>query len=121
MEAYLVRLKADHERAGEIVGIFTVDSPDDLFWMVDECCSPIECEYRPLGPGGIFWPEFTGVRVPHERTQNGERPDNWTVLPDGGVPTDNWEAYLSGFGDDDTGWKPVEWADDAPEIMKSLG
>ena len=57
MSLYIVRLDdnvTDHK--DELVGIFSASDIESLFWLVDECVSPTECEYAKLPDGGIFWP-----------------------------------------------------------------
>lgn len=70
----IVRLKENHE----LVGIFAVNTIDDLFWLVDECTSPYDCEYTPLSnPGGIIWPTQGArkVEVIGEDDEGDDAPD----------------------------------------------
>jgi hypothetical protein len=52
MSAYLVRV----DETKEFVGIYACDTEQSLFWLVDQCCDPYQCEYTELGFGGIFFP-----------------------------------------------------------------
>ena len=66
MSAYLVRVN----KTKEFVGIYACDDEAGLFWLVDECCDPYQCEYTELGFGGIFFPDECGRFVPlKESTQ----------------------------------------------------
>jgi hypothetical protein len=91
MKPYLVRLRSDQKNAREIVGFYVSPSLDHLAEMVDECCPPEDCEYRELGPGGIFWTSFTNSPVPRAEEPDWEDlPENWSVIPPGATLSPRW-------------------------------
>jgi len=53
MASYIVRFSPSEPRARELVGIFVADTVDQLFELVNETETPLCCEYRQLGSGGI--------------------------------------------------------------------
>jgi hypothetical protein len=58
MSLYCVRLPETHpEHPGEIVGVFSASSKDELMDLVDECCDVWGLEYANLPSGGIMWEE----------------------------------------------------------------
>lgn len=125
MTAYLVRLKAEHEHhPREIVGFFVAETMRDLYWMVDECAPPPECECIEIGSGGIYWEAFTGRQVPREAEPDWETlPKDWSPLPPGPALTDGWNDMLSASeGPIDEAWGPIEWAeeDEAPAAPSQL-
>lgn len=50
-QTYLIRSK----NTKYLIGIFTELNLKDLYWSVDECLDPNECEYAVVHHGGIFW------------------------------------------------------------------
>jgi hypothetical protein len=54
---------------------------EQLFWFVDDCCTPLDCEYRLIGPGGIYWPGLTGIEVPRPDISPDDMGDDWRLLP----------------------------------------
>ena len=127
MEAYLVRLKPSEQHAREIVGIFVAEDMEELYWMVDECAPPPDCECLVLGSGAIYWERFTGHRVPRETEPDWETtPEDWSPLPDQASLTDTWDKALSadGFAADDA-WEPITWSNeegsgDATQMLPRL-
>lgn len=111
MEVYLVRLKAGEPNAREIVGIFAAETMGQLFWMVDECCPPDECECQIIGPGGLYWERFTGQVVPRTEDPDWETlPDDWSELPPAPTLTGEWEDRFRPSNDEE--WEPVLWPED---------
>jgi hypothetical protein len=49
----LVRLKDNKE----IVGFFVYSDLYELFWLIDECTDPYQCEYKKISSGGFMWPK----------------------------------------------------------------
>lgn len=94
MNAYMVRLADSHE----VVGIFVARSIDRLWWAVDECTSPQDCEYRKLGEGGVFVPGRTSAQWPtrtiHDRIKDdgGIHPDDEDDLR-GAILSEEWAIY----------------------------
>jgi len=60
MASYIVRFGPSEPRARELVGIFVADTVDQLFELVNETETPMCCEYRQLGNGGIYWEAAPG-------------------------------------------------------------
>jgi hypothetical protein len=60
MANYIVRLT----ETGEIVGLFSASTDEELFWMVDECVDPWACECRRIRGWGIMWPKPNAPKVP---------------------------------------------------------
>jgi hypothetical protein len=52
MATALVRMRDDYQ----IVGIFTFTTLMELFWSIDECTDPYECEFIRIQHGGIYFP-----------------------------------------------------------------
>lgn len=48
---YLVRTKEGRE----IVGLFAAPTIKELFWVIDECTNPNDCEYIKILTGGFMW------------------------------------------------------------------
>jgi hypothetical protein len=93
MASYIVRFGPAEPRARELVGIFVADTVDQLFELVDETETPLCCEYRQLGNGGIYWENATGQAAPQH-----DRPDEangWFTLPPEPVLSTSWEAAIS--------------------------
>lgn len=123
MQAYAVRLHPNQPHAREIVGIFVAPSLSHLFWMVDECCSPIECEYREIGSGGLFWDNYTGQTVPRSDQPDWENlVDDWSPLPPSPTMTDGWDSAFAFPQADqpedgrDAEWVPLEWIEEAATV-----
>lgn len=94
MSAYLVRIK----EGKDIVGIFVCEGPKMLFDLVDECTSPVECEYTTLPSGGIYWPG-PAVEVPFLRLSSDE-----LEHPGGEFDfTESWSRKLF----DEAKWKDI--------------
>jgi len=93
MASYIVRFGPTEPRARELVGIFVADTVDQLFELVNETETPLSCEYRHLGNGGIYWESATGQAAPqHDRS---DEANGWFVLPPEPVLSTSWEAALS--------------------------
>ncbi len=93
MASYIVRFGPIEPRARELVGIFVADTVDQLFELVNETETPLCCEYRQLGNGGIYWDSSTGQIVPqHGRS---DEASSWFVLPPEPVLSTSWEAAMS--------------------------
>jgi hypothetical protein len=120
MKPYLVRLRSDQKNAREIVGFYVSPSLDHLAEMVDECCPPEDCEYRELGPGGIFWTSFTNSPVPRAQEPDWEDlPEDWSVIPPGAMLSPRWDGMFHAGSDpvaDDKRWTPLRWENDKPEL-----
>lgn len=52
MPFYAVRDK----KSRDLVGLFSVETTSDLFWLVEETCPPQDCEYALLLSGGVILP-----------------------------------------------------------------
>jgi hypothetical protein len=93
MASYIVRFGPSEPQARELVGIFVADTVDQLFELVNEAETPLCCEYRQLGNGGIYWESSTGQIVPqHARS---DEANGWFVLPSEPVLSASWEAAMS--------------------------
>lgn len=64
VRTYLVR-RLNEERKGELVGIITASSLQELFWIVDEAVDPGACEYAALPSGGLLWSNGGAALVPY--------------------------------------------------------
>lgn len=113
MKPYLVRLKSDQKNAREIVGFFVSPSLDHLAAMVDESAPPEDCEYRELGPGGIFWEHYTGSPVPRAEEPDWDTlPEYWSVIPPGATLSQRWDDMFRTADDqlaEDALWTPLRW------------
>tara|TARA_R110000868_G_scaffold402329_1_gene678562 strand:- start:554 stop:871 length:318 start_codon:yes stop_codon:yes gene_type:complete len=96
MSAYGVRLSEDHQA----VGIFWAESLNDLFWAIDECCDPNECEIKKLKAGGIMWEGKVSMKFP----DNGHGPH--LTFDDASYSGQTYNDL-----DSPDGWRPVhfEW------------
>ena len=106
MASYIVRFGPSEPRARELVGIFVADTVDQLFELVNETETPMCCEYRQLGNGGIYWDSATGGIVPqHDRS---DEASGWFVLLPEPVLSTSWEAAMS-VGDSPLakGWRSI--------------
>lgn len=116
MKPYLVRLRSDQKNAREIVGFYVSASLNGLAEMVDECCPVDQCEYRELGPGGIFWERFTNSPVPRVEEPDWEEiPEDWSVIPSDPTLTQYWDDMFRTPDDqaaDDALWTPLRWEND---------
>ena len=93
MASYIVRFGPSEPLARELVGIFVADTVDQLFDLVNETETPLCCEYRQLGNGGIYWDRSTGQTVPqHDRS---DEANGWFALPPEPVLSTSWEAAMS--------------------------
>ena len=93
MASYIVRFGPSEPRARELVGIFVADTVDQLFELVNETETPMCCEYRQLGSGGIYWDSSTGQTVPqHDRS---DEANGWFTLPSEPMLSTSWEAAMS--------------------------
>jgi hypothetical protein len=119
VKPYLVRLKADQKNAREIVGFYVSPSLNHLAELVDECCDVIHCEYRELGPGGIFWEHLTGSPVPRAAEPDWEKlADDWSVIPPVPTLSQRWDDMFRTPDDEaaeDVLWTPLRWENDEPE------
>ena len=96
MASYIVRFGPSEPRARELVGIFVADTVEQLFELVNETETPLCCEYRQLGNGGIYWDTATGQAAPqHDRS---DEASGWFVLPPEPVLSISWETAM--FVDD---------------------
>ena len=95
MPVYAVRLKSTHEA----VGIFYVARIGDLFWAVDECTDPFQCERIELPHGSLFWSRSPCRKWGPGASEN-DRSDPERDRPDEGAA---WASVL----DEATNWKPV--------------
>ncbi len=93
MASYIVRFGPAEPRARELVGIFVADTVDQLFELVNETETPLCCEYRQLGNGGIYWESSTGQTVPQHDSP--DKANGWFVLPSEPVLSTSWEAAMS--------------------------
>ena len=93
MASYIVRFGPFEPRARELVGIFVADTVDQLFELVNETETPLCCEYRQLGSGGIYWESGTGQIVP--QPDNSDEANGWFILPPEPVLSTSWEAAMS--------------------------
>lgn len=114
MKAYIVRLKEGEEHARELVGFFVAHSLEQLYWLIDECAPPTDCEYKELVAGGIFWSKCTGKPVPLPPDFDFEaQPDDWSYLPNEAELTGGWEEPFHDQDDDEdenvAPWLPVSW------------
>lgn len=126
MKPYLVRLRADQKNAREIVGFYVSPSLNHLAEMVDECCPPEDCEYRELGPGGIFWEHFTAAPVPRVAEPDWEDlPADWSVLPPDPTLSQHWDDMFRTSDDqaaNDALWTPLRWEnEEGGELMSPTG
>ena len=106
MASYIVRLGPSEPRARELVGIFVADTVDQLFELVNETETPMCCEYRQLGNGGIYWENgFEQAAPQHDRS---DEANGWFVLPPEPVLSTSWEAAMS-VNDQPlaTGWRSI--------------
>jgi hypothetical protein len=93
MASYIVRFGPSEPRARELVGIFVADTVDQLFELVNETETPLCCEYRQLGSGGIYWESGTKQTAPqHDRS---DEANGWFTLPNEPVLSTSWEAAIS--------------------------
>jgi hypothetical protein len=102
MSAYLVRLKSNRE----LVGLFVSDSTDDLCLLIDECCDPSDCEYKPLPRGGIYY-EKAGA--PDISTIYRDEPGTGEKMPDwfaGATLSDHWYGIFESERGE-KGWKAL--------------
>lgn len=103
MKAYIVRLKEGEPKARELVGFFVAHSLEQLYWLIDECAPPIDCENKELDAGGIYWPRLTGKPVPLPSDFDFEaQADDWSYLPSGAELSDGWEQVFHEQAGDDT-------------------
>ena len=106
MASYIVRFGPSEPRARELVGIFVAETVDQLFELVNETETPMCCEYRQLGSGGIYWESGTGQTAPqHDRS---DEASGWFVLPPEPVLSTSWDAAMS-VGDQSlaTDWRVI--------------
>ena len=94
MASYIVRFRPSEPRARELVGIFVADTVDQLFELVNETETPLCCEYRQLGNGGIYWDGATGQAVPQQ--QHSDKLGSGYSLPSEPVLSCSWEAAFIG-------------------------
>lgn len=123
VKPYLVRLRTDQKNAREIVGFYVSPSLNHLAEMVDECCPVEGCEYRELGPGGIFWETFTASPVPRVAEPDWESlPVTWSVVPPDPTLTHYWNDLFRTPDDvaaDDALWTPLHWdGDDLEDLVE---
>ena len=52
MRVFIVRRQDDQQ----LVGVFVAGTLAGLSNLVDECCNAVECEYRSMPAGGLYWP-----------------------------------------------------------------
>jgi len=52
MTTALVRIRDDCQ----VVGMFSFTNLMDLFWLIDECTDPYQCEFIRIEHGGIYFP-----------------------------------------------------------------
>lgn len=106
MASYIVRRAPPEPHARELVGIFVADNVDQLFELVNETETPLCCEYRKLGNGGIYWDSATGRLVPQQNRAGVM--DDWVSLPPDPILSTSWEAAFS-VGDQSpaTDWRVV--------------
>ncbi len=52
MRVFIVRRQDDRQ----LVGVFVAGTLSGLSNLVDECCNAVECEYRSISTGGLYWP-----------------------------------------------------------------
>jgi hypothetical protein len=101
MHAYLVRLKEN----AELVGLFVSPNTRKLWDYVDECCSPVACEYVALPPGGLYLHKAGAATVPTtiDPDSNDGGPDWFS----GATLSQLWhEIFFGGRGEPK--WKPVD-------------
>src|SRR6056297_2887424 len=53
MPSYAVRIRNDGNRRGQLVGLFSAESIYDICHLVDEFCSPLDCECAIVESFGI--------------------------------------------------------------------
>ncbi len=112
MKAYVVRLKEGEQNARELVGFFVTESIEQLYWLVDECAPPIDCEYREIDAGGVYWSRYTGHSIPLPPDFDFEAaPPDWSYLPAGAELSSAWEEAFHDRDDDENAepWCPLEW------------
>ena len=104
MSTYGVRLSEGHQA----VGIFWAESLYELFWAIDECWDPQECEIKKLKAGGIMWKGKTDIQFEVETDiQFSDEGDDVPVSFDGASYSEQTSMDLHSSD----GWRPVqiEW------------
>lgn len=96
MKAYAVRLAESHEP----VGLFVVEHPSDLRYLVDEFCATQGMEYLRIGAGGLFFSK-TDARWPCPADVE---PDDFISPPFDSL-TESWMYAV----DQEGGWKPMPY------------
>jgi hypothetical protein len=101
VHAYLVRLKKNKE----LVGIFVSPNAANLWDFVDECCSPLACEYLPLPPGGMYLSQAGAATVPTAIDPEGsDAGPDWFAS---GIVSELWHDIFYDELDAQM-WKPVD-------------
>lgn len=99
MPAYLVRLIETHD----LVGIYSVESIQQLIVLIDECTDPESCEYtRFRAPGGIMWGS-PAVSIPVERQPDADGSEPDPIPWEGASFTERWWNLVYGY--DRSRWK----------------
>jgi hypothetical protein len=113
VRAYLVRLKKNKE----LVGLFVSPSTDELWEFVDECCSPLECEYVWLRTGGIYLSQAGAATVPTAIDPESSDPGpDWFA---NATVSELWHEIFF-VEPDATKWKPVN-TDEMDPWLRELG
>jgi hypothetical protein len=113
VQTYLVRLKKNKE----LVGLFVSPNLDDLWELVDECCSPLECEYVALRAGGVYLSNAGAPKVPTALDAEGSDPGpDWFA---GATVSELWHNVFYGEPDAQK-WKLVN-TDEMDPWLRELG
>lgn len=88
----------------EAVGLYAVDSLEELQDVVDEITDPSECEFAEVSNGGIAWPKPGAAIVPFAfDCPDDEHPD----LPAAIGETSLTEGWLRALIDDEAEFLPL--------------